>query len=80
LEGIFAFYGHAFMAEQVAQSIGWQPSLFQFEVAIANLAFGVLGILCLRIRDQFWLATGIGVSVWLLGDAYGHIREMLMKQ
>ena len=78
LSGLLAFYGHAFMADKVAASIGWAPgSPFQFEVAVANLAFGVLGVLCIRFRDGFWLATGIGYATFLFGAAYGHIREII---
>ncbi|MHB9098481.1 MAG: DUF6790 family protein [Syntrophales bacterium] len=77
LSGLLAFYGHAFLADKVATSIGWTAgSPFQFEVAVANLAFGVLGVLCIRFRDGFWLATGIGYATFLFGAAYGHIREM----
>ncbi|NLX51296.1 MAG: hypothetical protein GXY72_04235 [Deltaproteobacteria bacterium] len=76
--GLFAFWGHAFFADRAAASIGWAPgSPFQFEVAVANLAFGVLGMLCIFFRDNFWLATGVGCAVFLLGAAAGHIREML---
>lgn len=76
--GLLAFYGHAFLPDKVATSIGWATgSPFQFEVAVANLAFGVLGVLCIRFRDGFWLATGIGYATFLFGAAYGHIREII---
>lgn len=78
LSGLMAFYGHAFLADQVAASIGWAPgSPFQFEVAMANLAFGVLGVLCIPFRDGFWLATGIGYATFLFGAAYVHIRDII---
>ena len=78
LGGLIAFMGHAFRADEVARSIGWQPgSPFQFEVAVANLAFAVLGILCLRFRDGFWLATILGYGVFLEGAAYGHVQEIV---
>ena len=80
LSGLLAFYGHAFLADKVAASIGWATgSPFQFEVAVANLAFGLLGVLCLYFRGDFWLATGIGYSTFLFGAAYGHIKEMIMS-
>jgi hypothetical protein len=41
LGGLMGFLGHTFMAREIAVKIGWQPSPFQFEVAVANLAFGV---------------------------------------
>ena len=76
LQGIFYFLGHAFDADAVAKMIGWPTgSPFQFEIAIANLAFGVLGILCIWFRGNFWYATAIGDVVFYLGDAYGHFVQ-----
>jgi len=81
LSGLLAFYGHAFLSDKVAVSIGWPTgNPFQLEVAVTNLAFGVLGILCFFFRDGFWLATGIGYSTFLFGAAYIHIQEILFKQ
>jgi len=76
LGGLMAFLGHAFNGQAIALKIGWQPSPFQFEVAMANLAFGVLGILCLWQRQGFRTATGIGFAIFLLGCGYGHVRDM----
>jgi hypothetical protein len=76
--GVMAFLGHTFKAQEIALKIGWQPSPFQFEVAVADLAFGVLGILCIWQRRGFWTATGIGYAVFLLGCGYGHVREMTL--
>jgi hypothetical protein len=77
--GLVGFLGHTFKAREIAMKIGWQPSPFQFEVAMANLAFGVLGTLCLWQRGKFWTATGIGSAIFLLGCAYGHLREMIIQ-
>jgi hypothetical protein len=74
--GLIGFLGHTLKAQEIALKIGWQPSPFQFEVAVANLAFGVLGILCIWRRGSFWTATGIGYGIFLLGCACGHIRDM----
>jgi Family of unknown function (DUF6790) len=76
--GLWAFIGHAFLPNQIAAYIGWPAgSPFQFEVAVTNLAFGVLGILCFWIRDNFWTATVIGYSIFSLGDAYVHINDFI---
>ncbi len=70
---------HVLRGPETAQGIGWQPgSPFQFEIGMANLAFGVLGILCIWQRGGFWTATGIGVAVLFLGCAYGHVYEMVV--
>ena len=76
--GIYAFMGHAFAANEVAESIGWPTgNPFQTEVAVANLAIGALGILCYWIRGNFWTATVIATSIWLLGAAAIHVKEMV---
>jgi hypothetical protein len=77
--GLMGALGHTIRAQETALGIGWQPgSPFQFEIGMANLAFGVLGILCIWQRGGFWTATGIGFAVFLLGCAYGHVRETMM--
>ena len=78
LGGLTGALGHTFMAREIALKIGWQPSPFQFEVAVANLAFGVLGIMCIWQRRGFRTATGIGFATFLLGCAYGHFRDMTL--
>lgn len=75
---LWAFIGHVFFANMVAANIGWPAgNPFQFEVGITNLAFGILGILCLKFRDNFWTATVIAVSIFYLGDAYQHIIQII---
>jgi hypothetical protein len=77
--GVFNFIAHTVYADTTAASIGWPAgNPFQTEVAVANLATGVLGILCYWFRDQFWLATVIAFSVWFLGDAVVHVHQIVV--
>src|SRR5277367_2130273 len=76
--GVLTAYAHVFRPVQTSASIGWAPSPFEYEVGMADLTVGVLGIMCLWLRGNFWLATAIANAVWLLGDAVGHIRQMLL--
>lgn len=79
--GLLGFVGHTLRASPVAASIGWPAgNLFQHEVAVANLAFGILGILCFWFRDGFWTATGIGWSTFLLGAAAVHLHQIHIGQ
>ncbi len=74
--GVLAFIGHKFRGEETAQSIGWPSgNPFQEEVAFANLGYGILGLLCSRLRGAFWSASGVGASVFYLGAAVIHIEE-----
>jgi hypothetical protein len=79
LMGVLTAYAHVFRPIQTSASIGWSTSPYEYEVGMADLTVGVLGILCLWIRGNFWLATAIANAVWLLGDAIGHIREMVVN-
>ena len=50
---LVAFSAHAFKPDMVARGIGWPTgNPFQQEVAVANLAFGVLGLLSFWIRGR----------------------------
>jgi hypothetical protein len=76
--GLFGFYAHTARAPQTAEVIGWPPgNPFQSEVAVANLAFGVLGILCIRLRGLWWWATVIGSGIFLLGAAVVHVQQIV---
>ena len=76
--GLTGFLGHTFKTQEIALKIGWQSNPFQFEVAMANLAFGVLGVMCIWQRRGFRTATGIGFAIFLLGCAYVHFRDMTL--
>jgi hypothetical protein len=52
--GIGGFFGHVFISDPVAESIGWPTgNPFQLEVGVANLAVGILGIVAMSRRDGF---------------------------
>jgi hypothetical protein len=75
---VWAFIGHAFLSAQVAANIGWPAgNPFQLEVAFSNLAIGVLGIMCYWLRGNFWTATVIVSSIFLMGDAIVHLINMM---
>jgi uncharacterized protein DUF6790 len=77
--GVVTFIAHTAFADSTALSIGWPTgNPFQTEVAVANLAIGVLGILCYWFRDNFWLAAVVGSSVFQLGAAVVHIRDIIV--
>ncbi|HEV3482057.1 MAG TPA: DUF6790 family protein [Candidatus Acidoferrales bacterium] len=77
LGGLIGFLGHTFRAGSTAASIGWPAhNPFQYEVAVANLAFGILGICCAWVRGGFRMATAIGWSVFILGAACVHLHQI----
>lgn len=78
VSGLWGAYWHGLHPAETAAFIGWKPSPFQWEVAMANLAMGVCGVLCWRASRPFRLATAIGAACFLWGAAYGHVHQMLV--
>lgn len=77
--GFLSFYGLTFLPQIAADYLNWPVCPFQQELGNVNLAFGVLGILCIWFRDNFWTATIIGASIWLTGDAIGHLYDTFVN-
>jgi 4-amino-4-deoxy-L-arabinose transferase-like glycosyltransferase len=76
--GIGGFFGHYFISDSVAESIGWPTgNPFQLEVGFANLAVGILGIVAMGRRDGFREATVIAVTVFSVGATIVHARDII---
>ena len=76
--GIGGFFGHVFISDSVAESIGWRTgSPFQLEVGFANLAIGILGIVAMDRRDGFREATAIAVTVFAVGATVVHVMDVI---
>jgi len=79
VQGIFTFIVHVFFPATSAANIGWAESPFQYEVGIADLTVGVLGVLAWRGDFGFRLAAVIAAVCWYWGDAVGHVRQMVIS-
>jgi hypothetical protein len=75
--GLWAGISHIFFPATAAAHIGWQVSPFQFEVGMADLAIGVTACIGFWRELPFQAAAVWAASVFLLGDAAGHVREMV---
>jgi hypothetical protein len=78
LTSLLAFIGLMFMSDFVAAYSGWPACPFEKQLANVNLGYAMLGILCIWMGDDFWLATILGLSIWLLGDGIGHIADLIL--
>lgn len=78
LSSLLAFIGLMFMSDFVALYTGWPACPFEKQLANVNLGYAVLGILCIWKGDEFWLATIIGISIWLVGDGIGHLADAIL--
>jgi hypothetical protein len=77
-QGVYTFIVHVFFPSWSAGHIGWAVSPFQYEVGIADLTIGVLGLLAFWGNFSFRLAAVIAGVVWYWGDAIGHVRQMIV--
>lgn len=77
LSGLWGFILHAFFPEMAAKFIGWANSPFQFEVAVANLGMGLVGVFGLHASKPYRIAGTIFATCFLWGAAYGHIVQMV---
>jgi Family of unknown function (DUF6790) len=77
-QGVYTFIMHVFFSSYSAANIGWAVSPFQYEVGIADLTVGVLGVLAFWGNFSFRLAAAIAAIVWYWGDAVGHVRQMMV--
>ena len=74
--GLLAAYGHLAQGAKVASLLGRQEGgPYQFELGMANLALGVVGVMCLWMGAGFQTATAIIFSLFALGMAKGHFDQ-----
>ncbi len=64
-------------SSEVAASIGYHQSFFQWEVGWADIAVGVLGVGCVWKRDSWLTAAVVAVTVAYWGDAVGHVMQLI---
>lgn len=77
---IFGGIGHIFAPLKVSKQIGWKVApQFQFEIGIANIAFGILSLLTFFYRKEFILSTIIATTIWGWGNSIGHIQSYLKE-
>jgi hypothetical protein len=77
--GLWAGISHVFFPAVSAAYIGWQASPFQFEVGMADLAIGVTAVIAFWRDLNFKAAAISAAAIFLLGDAIGHVRQMLAE-
>ena len=66
-----------FFGKVAAAFIGWADSPFQFEVGTASLGFAIMGFIAAFRSFDLRVGATIPFSVFTVGAAFGHIREMI---
>jgi hypothetical protein len=76
--GLWAALFHLAFPAFAAAQIGWEPSPFQFEVGMADLAIGATACLSFWGDLSFKAAAVTINAIFLAGDAVGHVRQMIV--
>jgi hypothetical protein len=75
--GLWAALFHLCFPDVAAADIGWEPSPFQFEVGMADLAMGAAACVSFWRSWDFKAAVVMINAIFLLGAAVGHVRQMI---
>jgi len=69
VSGLWAAVFHLLFPDVAAADIGWEPSPFQFEVGMADLAMGATACVSFWRSLDFKAAVVMVNAIFLLGDA-----------
>lgn len=75
--GLWGFTMHSFFHQLADADIGWAWSPFEYEVAIANLGMGLLGLGAFHASAGFRKATALFITCFGWGAAVGHAYQMM---
>ncbi|HZZ23355.1 MAG TPA: DUF6790 family protein [Roseiarcus sp.] len=76
--GVWAAVFHLVFPQIAAADIGWEVSPFEFEVGLADLAIGGTASASFWHGLDFKAAAVLASSIFLLGDAIGHVKQMIV--
>lgn len=79
VQGLWAFVGHVFFAEEAAASIGWPNTPFQYEVGVANLGLALASFYAAFRGFEARLAAALAASCFLVGAGIIHIVDIVAK-
>lgn len=78
--GLWGFVGHTFLADMVAQDIGWATgSPFQTELAFYHLGLGIAALLAIWLRGHMITALVIAKSIFWYGAAFVHLQDVIVN-
>jgi len=79
--GLWSFIGHTFMADYVAEQIGWATgSPFQIELAFYTLGSAIVALMAVWIRGHMITALVISKSIFWFGAGGVHVHDAIVHQ
>ncbi len=76
LLGIIGMITNIIRAEENAKSLGWPGGPFQIKYGFSQLGLGVMGVLCIWLKEGFWLGTLVSMYIYGVSGLWSHFAEM----
>ena len=80
LLGIIGFYVNVIKAGETAKKLGWPGGPFQWKYGFSQLGLGVMGVMSIWFRGQFWLGTLVSLYVYGVSGLWSHAAELRKKR
>lgn len=81
LTSFLNFFGQVFYSDKIAEHIGWEKgSGFQKELGYAALGQGIVALLCIWFKGDFWLAAIVACTPLYPGAAIVHFKDMMKNK
>ena len=79
IQGLVSGIMQTFYSDFVTQYVHWPFSPFMLELGLANISYGILGVLSLRANRGWQTATAFGYALFLLFTGIRHVIEIMEK-
>lgn len=77
LDGVWAGFFHVFFPDLASAQIGWQPSPYEFEVGIGDIALGIVAIAAFWRSLAFQSAIALYAILFYAGVSVGHVVQAI---
>lgn len=75
IDGLWAGIFHVFFPGIASAAIGWQPSPFEFEIGVADIALGLVAVIAFWRSLAFQSAIALYAIVFYAGVTIGHLVQ-----
>lgn len=75
VDGVWAGLFHVFFPNIASAQIGWQPSPYEFEVGVADMAYGIIAIIAFWRSLPFQQAIASFAVLYYVGVSIGHFVQ-----
>lgn len=79
IQGLASGIMQTFYSNSVTQYVHWPFSPFMLELGLANISYGILGILSPWMNRGWQTATAFGYALFLLFTGMRHVIEIIEK-